>query len=147
MRTGALVCLVRLFLVLSKFGRRRQLTVHMFVCSLTLTCVGVSHLPDYVGGWACFTVSIIMIGVLTTVIGDVASSFGCTIGLKDAVTAISFVAIGTSIPGKLPVAHYLTRFKTPEGKWTRKPRAYPESNIYSPVCKPLFRYACIHLQY
>ncbi|KAI0219041.1 Sodium/calcium exchanger 1 [Lamellibrachia satsuma] len=53
---------------------------------------------DYVGGWACFTVSIIMIGILTAVIGDVASSFGCTIGLKDAVTAISFVAIGTSVP-------------------------------------------------
>jgi len=41
-----------------------------------------------------------MIGVLTAVIGDLASSFGCTIGLKDAVTAISFVALGTSVPGK-----------------------------------------------
>ena len=56
--------------------------------------------PDYWGGWACFFASIIMIGVLTAVIGDLASSFGCTIGLKDAVTAISFVALGTSVPGK-----------------------------------------------
>ena len=55
---------------------------------------------DYWGGWACFMVSIVMIGVLTAVIGDLASSFGCTIGLKDAVTAISFVALGTSVPGK-----------------------------------------------
>jgi len=54
---------------------------------------------DYFGGWACFTVSIIMIGVLTAVIGDLASHFGCTIGLKDSVTAISFVALGTSLPG------------------------------------------------
>lgn len=53
---------------------------------------------DYWGGWLCFTVSISMIGVLTGVIGDIASSFGCTIGLKDAVTAISFVALGTSLP-------------------------------------------------
>lgn len=53
---------------------------------------------DYWGGWACFVVSISMIGVLTAVIGDLASSFGCTIGLKDAVTAISFVALGTSVP-------------------------------------------------
>nr|AAT71303.3 sodium-calcium exchanger [Placopecten magellanicus] len=53
---------------------------------------------DYFGGWACFTVSIIMIGLLTGLIGDLASGFGCTIGLKDAVTAISFVALGTSIP-------------------------------------------------
>jgi solute carrier family 8 (sodium/calcium exchanger) len=53
---------------------------------------------DYWGGWACFVVSIFIIGVLTAVIGDLASHFGCTIGLKDSVTAISFVALGTSLP-------------------------------------------------
>ena len=57
-------------------------------------------LIDYFGGWACFVVSIFIIGVLTAVIGDLASHFGCTIGLKDSVTAISFVALGTSLPGK-----------------------------------------------
>ena len=46
-------------------------------------------------------VSIFIIGVLTAVIGDLASHFGCTIGLKDSVTAISFVALGTSLPGKI----------------------------------------------
>ena len=56
---------------------------------------------DYWGGWACFCISIVMIGVLTAFIGDLASHFGCTIGLKDAITAISFVALGTSVPGKL----------------------------------------------
>jgi len=50
------------------------------------------------GGWACFVVSIFGIGVLTAVVGDLASHFGCTIGLRDTVTAISFVALGTSIP-------------------------------------------------
>ncbi|VDP84025.1 unnamed protein product [Schistosoma mattheei] len=39
-----------------------------------------------------------VIGILTAVIGDVASSFGCSIGLTDAVTAITFVALGTSLP-------------------------------------------------
>ncbi|XP_078592714.1 sodium/calcium exchanger 3-like isoform X1 [Branchiostoma floridae x Branchiostoma japonicum] len=53
---------------------------------------------DYWGGWACFIVSIIWIGILTALIGDLASGFGCTVGLKDAVTAISFVALGTSVP-------------------------------------------------
>lgn len=45
--------------------------------------------------------SIFAIGVVTAVIGDVASHFGCTLGIKDSVTAIVFVALGTSIPGKL----------------------------------------------
>ncbi|XP_075879441.1 sodium/calcium exchanger 3 isoform X1 [Nelusetta ayraudi] len=53
---------------------------------------------DYLNGWACFLVSIIIIGLLTAVIGDLASHFGCTIGLKDSVTAVVFVALGTSVP-------------------------------------------------
>lgn len=57
-----------------------------------------SSFTDMCNGWACFTASIIWIGVLTAVIGDVAGHFGCTIGLLDSVTAISFVALGTSIP-------------------------------------------------
>ena len=56
-------------------------------------------LTDYVGGWAAFTVSILIVGLLTAVIGDVAAHFGCTVGLKDSVTALSFVALGTSVPG------------------------------------------------
>ncbi|XP_077380071.1 sodium/calcium exchanger 1-like isoform X4 [Festucalex cinctus] len=53
---------------------------------------------DYWNGWACFTVSIAVIGILTAVIGDLASHFGCTVGLKDSVTAVVFVALGTSVP-------------------------------------------------
>ncbi|XP_030414168.1 sodium/calcium exchanger 1 isoform X15 [Gopherus evgoodei] len=53
---------------------------------------------DYWNGWACFVVSILMIGLLTAFIGDLASHFGCTIGLKDSVTAVVFVALGTSVP-------------------------------------------------
>lgn len=53
---------------------------------------------DYLSGWLCFMVSIIVIGLLTAMIGDLASHFGCTVGLTDAVTAISFVAMGTSLP-------------------------------------------------
>ncbi|XP_041420307.1 sodium/calcium exchanger 1 isoform X4 [Xenopus laevis] len=53
---------------------------------------------EYWNGWACFIVSISMIGLLTAFIGDLASHFGCTIGLKDSVTAVVFVALGTSVP-------------------------------------------------
>ncbi|XP_034463279.1 sodium/calcium exchanger 2a isoform X1 [Hippoglossus hippoglossus] len=53
---------------------------------------------DIWNGWACFLVSISVIGFLTAFIGDLASHFGCTVGLRDAVTAVVFVALGTSLP-------------------------------------------------
>ncbi|XP_060780528.1 sodium/calcium exchanger 3 isoform X5 [Neoarius graeffei] len=53
---------------------------------------------EHWNGWACFFTSIIIIGFLTAIIGDLASHFGCTIGLKDSVTAVVFVALGTSVP-------------------------------------------------
>uniref|UniRef100_A0A3Q2DD62 Solute carrier family 8 member 2b n=1 Tax=Cyprinodon variegatus TaxID=28743 RepID=A0A3Q2DD62_CYPVA len=53
---------------------------------------------EYWNGWACFIVSISVIGFLTAIIGDLASHFGCTVGLRDTVTAVVFVALGTSIP-------------------------------------------------
>ncbi len=65
---------------------------------------------EYWNGWACFIVSIVIIGLLTAVIGDLASHFGCTIGLKDSVTAVVFVALGTSIPGELAYAFICLHF-------------------------------------
>ncbi|XP_076459259.1 sodium/calcium exchanger Calx-like isoform X2 [Babylonia areolata] len=53
---------------------------------------------QYLGGWATFVVSLGMIGLLTAIIGDLASIFGCLFGLKDPVTAITLVALGTSMP-------------------------------------------------
>jgi solute carrier family 8 (sodium/calcium exchanger) len=35
---------------------------------------------------------------MTAIVGDLAAIFGCLIGLKDEVTAITFVALGTSLP-------------------------------------------------
>ena len=52
----------------------------------------------YYGGWAAFTVAVIMIGILTAVVGDLAALFGCAVGLKPGITAITFVALGTSLP-------------------------------------------------
>lgn len=57
------------------------------------------------GGYLCFVISILCIGVVTAIIGDVASHFGCTLGIKDSVTAIVFVALGTSIPGEEKKTH------------------------------------------
>ncbi|XP_036347611.1 sodium/calcium exchanger 3-like, partial [Rhagoletis pomonella] len=36
--------------------------------------------------------------ICTAVLGDVSSHFGCTLGVLDSVTAICFVALGTSMP-------------------------------------------------
>merc|ERR1712113_562760 len=49
-------------------------------------------------GYITFVVSILMIGMCTAVIGDIASHLGCFIFLKDSVNAIAFVALGTSVP-------------------------------------------------
>lgn len=50
------------------------------------------------GGWLTFCVALGMIGLLTVIVGDLATIFGCLIGLKAEVTAITFVALGTSLP-------------------------------------------------
>ena len=53
-------------------------------------------------GYPTFVFAIAGIAGLTAFIGDAASHFGCTIGLRDTITAISFVALGTSVPGGCP---------------------------------------------
>lgn len=54
--------------------------------------------PDYCNGWLCFLVSLSMIGILTAMLGDLAQLLGCSVDIPDAVTAITLVAMGTSLP-------------------------------------------------
>lgn len=54
--------------------------------------------PSIWGGWLSFVVSLGFITVVTIFIGDLASIFGCIAGLLDPVNAITFVALGTSLP-------------------------------------------------
>ena len=42
------------------------------------------------GGWPCFFVSLGMIGLLTAIVGDLATIFGCIVTLKDPVTGTQF---------------------------------------------------------
>lgn len=53
---------------------------------------------EYYGGWATFVISLAFIGGITVFVGDIAKMFGCCLGLPDATTAITFVALGTSLP-------------------------------------------------
>ena len=54
--------------------------------------------PHWGGGIPCFVVAIAFIGGLTAVVGSIATAMGCVMGIKPGVTAITFVAIGTSLP-------------------------------------------------
>lgn len=54
--------------------------------------------PRIMKGWLCFIVALIFIGVITAIVGEVANLFGCAIGLPASITAITFVALGTSLP-------------------------------------------------
>jgi solute carrier family 8 (sodium/calcium exchanger) len=54
--------------------------------------------PSILGGWLSFFIALVFIAVLTAIIGDLASLLGCCLGLPDLVTAITLVAIGTSLP-------------------------------------------------
>ncbi|CAD5223211.1 unnamed protein product [Bursaphelenchus okinawaensis] len=75
----------------------REVVLHYFSLPWKLLFALIPP-TDYFNGWLCFIVSIFSIGVLTAFIGDVAAMFGCSIGLKDSITAISIVALGTSLP-------------------------------------------------
>lgn len=54
--------------------------------------------PHMCGGWACFIIALVFIGIVTAIVSEIATLMGCVIGLKPGVTAITFVAIGTSLP-------------------------------------------------
>lgn len=54
--------------------------------------------PHLFGGWLCFFVALGFIGIVTAVVGEIASLFGCILGVKPSITAITFVALGTSLP-------------------------------------------------
>ena len=50
------------------------------------------------GGWPTFCVALCFIGVITAIVGELANLLGCAIGMSVGVTAITFVAMGTSLP-------------------------------------------------
>lgn len=50
------------------------------------------------GGWPAFIIALTFIGSVTAIVGEVASLLGCVVGMEDSITAITFVALGTSLP-------------------------------------------------
>jgi len=54
--------------------------------------------PHYGGGFPAFVIALFFIGLCTLIVAEVANLMGCVMFMKPGVTAITFVAIGTSIP-------------------------------------------------
>jgi len=54
--------------------------------------------PTMMGGWACFVGALAMIGLVTSIVGGLATLVGCCLGIPDDITAITLVALGTSLP-------------------------------------------------
>lgn len=54
--------------------------------------------PQLLGGYACLVLALVCIGFVTYIVAETATVFGCVVGLKSGLTAITFVAIGTSLP-------------------------------------------------
>eukprot|EP00397_Hematodinium_sp_SG-2012_P002927 GEMP01002935.1.p1 GENE.GEMP01002935.1~~GEMP01002935.1.p1 ORF type:complete len:635 (+),score=92.31 GEMP01002935.1:991-2895(+) len=50
------------------------------------------------GGWYRFAASLLIIAGMTAVMNDVAKLLGCVLGIPDSITAITLVALGTSLP-------------------------------------------------
>jgi solute carrier family 8 (sodium/calcium exchanger) len=53
---------------------------------------------EWGAGYPCFIASLGMIGFVTAFVGDLAAHLGCAIGISDGLTAITVVALGTSLP-------------------------------------------------
>nr|XP_039253587.1 sodium/calcium exchanger 3-like [Styela clava] len=71
--------------------------MHLLTFGFKFICAFVPP-PSVGGGYPCFLCALVVIAILTALIQDLASIFGCLISLKPSVTAITFVALGTSLP-------------------------------------------------
>jgi solute carrier family 8 (sodium/calcium exchanger) len=54
--------------------------------------------PSMCDGWVCFVSALCVIGALTAVIGDLAGLLGCALEIPASITAVTIVALGTSLP-------------------------------------------------
>ena len=52
----------------------------------------------YGNGYPCFALSLFMIGVVTAIVAEFATLLGCVMKIDPGITAITIVALGTSLP-------------------------------------------------
>jgi Ca2+/Na+ antiporter len=74
-----------------------DMTMHYI--SITWKILAATVPPTHIwGGWATFWFSMSLVGIVTGIIGDIATVFGCIVGLDNEITGIFLVALGTSLP-------------------------------------------------
>jgi len=54
--------------------------------------------PHWYKGRVAFVASLVMIAIITVLVEKIATAFGCVIGVPPPINAITFVALGTSLP-------------------------------------------------
>eukprot|EP00929_Paragymnodinium_shiwhaense_P000761 TRINITY_DN10099_c0_g1_i1.p1 TRINITY_DN10099_c0_g1~~TRINITY_DN10099_c0_g1_i1.p1 ORF type:complete len:862 (+),score=225.69 TRINITY_DN10099_c0_g1_i1:126-2711(+) len=81
-------------------GKLGPMDYVMFVLCLPFNVVfGICSPPHiWFNGWVLFVVSLCCIAMVTASICDLAGLFGCCMDLRDSTTAITVVALGTSLP-------------------------------------------------
>ena len=81
-------------------------TYALHYISVTWKLVAAFVPPPGIGnGIPAFFVSLALLGGVTYLIQEFAILFGCACGLSDAVTAITYVAVGTSLPDTFASRH------------------------------------------
>ena len=75
----------------------KAMAMHVFTCPWKVLCAVVPP-PGLCNGWPCFVVALLVIAFQVILISDFASQMGCEMFIAPSVTAITFVALGTSLP-------------------------------------------------
>jgi solute carrier family 8 (sodium/calcium exchanger) len=71
--------------------------MHILTIFWKISCAFIPP-PSLMNGWGCFCGALIIIALQTAFVADIAELIGCCFGLPDMITAITLVALGTSLP-------------------------------------------------
>jgi len=75
------------------------MTIILHYISITYKVIAACIPPaDWMDGYPCFAMALILLGLLMAIVKEVAEMFGCSMGLSDVMTGMSIVALGTSLP-------------------------------------------------
>lgn len=74
------------------------IVLHVIAIPWRLIAAALIPPPEVLGGAPAFFTSLMLIGLTTAFISDLAGILGCVVGVPDPITAVTLVALGTSLP-------------------------------------------------